>query len=540
MIASMRRLLRVLCLMMLALSVVSASAQLPQSNPAAHAAAPLLRDALEHGRAPSGVALRQIDDLRRFYAARDFQPAWIGAGSALVLATLSRTDEEGLDSADYRTRQLDGSVEEELRLSDTLFHYARDVYLGRVPSSTMADYARAPFDFASALSRALASGTLADFLAYLPPANHEYRELKVSLAFYRALAAKHGWQVIPAEGSIKLDAHDPRIDALRRRLRIEDPLLSDARNDPGNKELEAAVRRYQERNALEVDGRAGRQTIEALNVPPAARVDQIIANMERWRWLPRTLGSRYIMVNSADATLMAVSDGNVVLNSHAIVGKRTTPTPMFSANAVAVTVNPFWNIPDPIARNEMLPKLRHNANYLASQHIEIVDGAAGDPYGTGIDWRSTSRTNFHYTLRQLPGADNALGYVKLEMPNRFNSYLHDTPSRSLFAKSDRHFSHGCMRVEQIRPLASFALTGDTAAGLEKLQNAIDSGETKQLPLDRPLPVYIVYWTAIASQDGTAGFRSDIYGRDARLLAALAGQSSRGLTMNTTECSAAAG
>jgi murein L,D-transpeptidase YcbB/YkuD len=166
----------------------------------------------------------------------------------------------------------------------------------------------------------------------------------------------------------------------------------------------------------------------------------------------------------------------------------------------AVTVNPSWNIPPSIARNELWPKERAEPGYLAAQHI-VVEGES---------------------LRQLPGDDNALGHIKLEMPNRFNSYLHDTPAKALFAHDDRHFSHGCMRVQEITALASYALTRNTEEGVDRLNEAITLGTTRTTRLETPLAVYVLYWTAIAHDDGTVDFRPDIYGRDDRLLAAVTG------------------
>jgi L,D-transpeptidase YcbB len=195
----------------------------------------------------------------------------------------------------------------------------------------------------------------------------------------------------------------------------------------------------------------------------------------------------------------------VVLASRIVAGKASSPTPIFVTQVSAVTANPSWNIPPSIARNELWPKERAEPGYLASQHI-MVEGDL---------------------LRQLPGDDNALGRIKLEMPNRFNSYLHDTPAKNLFAHDDRHFSHGCMRVQEIAALASYALTRDTEAAVDRLNEAVALGTTETMRLDTPLTVYVLYWTAIAHDDGTVDFRGDIYGRDDRLLAAVTGHGPEG-------------
>ena len=206
-----------------------------------------------------------------------------------------------------------------------------------------------------------------------------------------------------------------------------------------------------------------------------------------------------------------------MLTSRIVAGKAATPTLLFAATVVAVTVNPYWNIPASIARNEILPKERAHPGYLAAEHIErMPDGG----------------------LRQTPGDFNALGRLKLEMPNRFNSYLHDTPAKTLFARTDRHFSHGCMRVEQIRQLASLVLTGAPSAALQRIDAAIDADETVRIPLDKPLPVYVLYWTVIAHRGGAVDF---LYGRDGRLLAALAGERwPIGRTAMASECGPPAG
>ena len=231
------------------------------------------------------------------------------------------------------------------------------------------------------------------------------------------------------------------------------------------------------------------------------RVAIIEANMERWRWLPKHFEQRYIEVNVPAAELNVLDSGQVLLNSRVVVGRQTDPTPMLRAEANAITINPVWNIPQGIARKEIIPKLRHNRSYLRKQDIKIVD-------------RATMQ------LKQLPGPKNALGAIKVEMPNRFNVYLHDTPGQSAFAKNMRDESHGCMRVQQILPLTSIALTGDPNAAVEYLTNAIQTGKTQKIALPQPLPVYVVYFTVTIDQGGSPHFWPDIYGRDQQLISEL--------------------
>jgi murein L,D-transpeptidase YcbB/YkuD len=294
--------------------------------------------------------------------------------------------------------------------------------------------------------------------------------------------------------------------------------------------LEVAVREYQRRNGLESDGRVGPNTLAMLNVSVSTRVDQIIANMERWRWMPCDFEQRYVLVNVPDAMLEVVADAEVELTSRVIVGAQRTPTPLFRAEIIGVTVNPPWNVPASIARNEMLPRLQSDARYLAERNMVLVNGTADDPHCISIDWKAISPDMFPFQIRQDPSADNALGVLKLELPNRFSVYLHDTPARTLFALPERFLSHGCVRVQNIHPLASYLLKFNSTHGPDKLDEELASPDTVFLPLDDPMPVYVLYWTAMTNGDGLFGFRRDVYLRDERLIAELKSRVSPQLAM----------
>ena len=230
----------------------------------------------------------------------------------------------------------------------------------------------------------------------------------------------------------------------------------------------------------------------------SARVEQIAANMERWRWMPRTFERRYVRVNVPDQSVDFVRDGEVVLHSKVIIGRKNSATPILRTMITSVVANPPWDIPGDIANNQILPQLRNNPNYLAAHHMVMVDGQ----------------------LQQLP--PSALGYLMLNSPNEFDVYLHDTLGRALFEKDNREISNGCVRVQQILPLASLVLADDKEAGMDRLKKAIASGRIQHLALDQPVPLYMVYWTAIAGEDGTVEFRTDHYNRDKPLIAALGG------------------
>lgn len=487
---------------------------------------------------PTGLAdvdATLLNQTRTLYAALSYHLIWSGSREAEAHArvarnTLQRADEQGLKAADYVTRTPDHSAsQEELARADAaltrnVLAYARDVSTGRLsPAEGYQDAAltATPIDIVGELLAAIEGNSVDAFLARLPPPHEEYGKLVTALARYRGLAKAGGWPIVPAGKEIKIGSEDPRLEILKRRLDAENPGY--ARVDVT---LVTALKEFQSRNGLDPDGRVGPRTLEMLNVPVSERIDQIIANMERWRWMPRVLERRYIAVNSAEQTLQYVEKGMQVLSSRVIVGRPQSPTPIFRAMATAVTANPPWNVPKRIAAREILPKLKRNPDYLVSQDMILVNGPPGDPQGTRENWRRWTAANFPYQIRQLPGEMNALGALKLELPNRFDVYLHDTPGKAAFARNDRALSHGCIRVQHIVPLAELALGESLEEAAQKLHEAIASGVTQRLALSEPLPVYVLYWTAIGGNDGSVGFRRDIYGRDRQLTTVLGRRASQ--------------
>jgi murein L,D-transpeptidase YcbB/YkuD len=517
-----------LILLILLLAAGAARAEAVSTQTAIHAAL-LSRQSSQPADAPT-------DPIFDFYAARGFAPAWTGSAAAedaggAVLFSLAHADRHGLRPQEYgeASSRWDAPPAEgveaaayELNLTTDLLHYANDVRQGRVrPNQVYKDIVLPIriFDFAASLNRALKDHAIEVFLADLPPQQSEYQGLVMALGSYRRLAENGGWPQIPGKGEITLtpSGKDARLRALILRLALEDPLL--AGSDLGPDDVRVAVMRFQVRNGIDANGRVGASTLAALNTPVATRIAQIGANMERWRWMPRSLESRYIRVNVPDQAVAFVKDGEVALESRAIVGRLTSKTPITRMMASQLVVNPPWHVPDDIAAAAILPKLRASPNYLAARNMVLVDGPPDDPHGLKIDWRKVK--TMPYMVDQNPGTDSAMGVMMLDSPNDFGVYLHDTPGKALFKADMRLKSNGCVRVEQMIPLASLILTGDPQGGLDQVQTAIASGETQRLRLETQLPVYLVYWTAIAAADGRVGFRSDVYGRDKPLIAALA-------------------
>ncbi|HTY67287.1 MAG TPA: L,D-transpeptidase family protein [Alphaproteobacteria bacterium] len=405
-------------------------------------------------------------------------------------------------------------------LTDAALDYASQLRRGAADAAALGpDWHIAPdgFDAVHALTEALRGGQFAAFLSSLAPADPQYRTLLTALQHYRALVRAGGWAPIPGRDEVKLDGRDPRLPALRNRLTAEGYLPIGRDGDLGT--LSLAVRAFQTRHGLDADARIGQRTLAALNVDAEQRANQIAANLERWRHLPRQFGPRYIAVNLADQSLELVEEGTSTFHTRVIVGDTRHQSPMIRATVTGVTFNPPWNVPPSIAVREMLPRLKRDPHYLAANDIVIVGRGDDDPFGLRVDWRRMSGQNFPFRLQQRPGVKNSLGVLKLEMANPWNVYLHDTPVKQLFARAQRGFSHGCIRVQQPGELAR-RLLDDPAWDGDAIAQGIAAGDTHTVPLRRPVPVYLLYWTAFVDADGAVNFRDDLYGRDAPVELAL--------------------
>ena len=329
---------------------------------------------------------------------------------------------------------------------------------------------------------------------------------------------------MPLGETLKPGMSDPRVPAIRARLMLTDGAGPPA-NDPQvyDDALVEAAKRFQARQGLESDGVIGASTIVAMNVPAQERIQSIVMAMERLRWMPEDLGKQYVIVNIAGFELRRFNGGSVEERMAVVVGKPYHRTPVFSDHIRYVEFNPYWNVPPAIALAEELPRLRSDPTGLAAQGFEIVQGnQVIDP--KSIDWSRYGGEHFPFELRQRPGTNNALGRVKIMFPNAHNVYLHDSPARSLFSRNERAFSHGCIRLARPLELADQILRAGGVSGWNKdrIDQVIASAKTTVVSLQEPLPVHITYLTAWV-EDGVVNFRGDIYGHDAKLLAALDGR-----------------
>lgn len=500
------------------------------------------------------------DALIRFYEYRRFQPAWVDSNGLLpegeaVLQTLRQAATQGLHSFDYYNRMLDDLLSSmvsisvvdrpviaekhlklDLILTEMILRYAFHVTDGRTdPSipkfglkSDDRPESQVHRDMAGELAAMVDSGGLATFLAQLGPRHAAYRALQKSLLKYREVEASGGWPVIDPGPTLKFGDRGMRVAMLRYRLAVsgDADFVTGVIDDHFDDTLAVAVMRFQRRHGLKVDGIAGQGTLAAMNVPVSSRIRQIELNLERWRWMPAELEPYYILVNIPAFELKVVDGGQTVKAMRAIVGREKRPTPVLSSMMTYLELNPYWHVPSKIAREDLLPKIQKDPQYLVRQKFQVFNSwdekaRALDPYS--IDWSSLSEDYFPFRLRQEPAPHNALGRVKFMFPNDLSVYIHDTPSKNLFVRASRDFSSGCVRVEKPLELASFLLNRQNWSR-KRLAELLASEQRQVVILKEPVPVYLVYMTAWTGENGEVHFREDIYGHDRELDSLLAEKS----------------
>lgn len=484
------------------------------------------------GRAVAGNHIAGWEFLPKLYGALGNKPAWTNAADVAALKeAVSRSWEDGLDPGDFHDKvvaaaTLPISAEQDVVLSDALVRLLYQLYFGKVnPRAVNPDwnFSRPVLstDPAVAISEALAAGKVSDLIARVRLNHPLYSALKATLQAYTQFDAKGGWPVIASGPTLKPGMKDQRVVMLRARLATtgeyqatpEDEALFDA-------PLVEAVKLFQRQHGLDADGAVGAGTLAALNVSAKARVDQIRINLERARWILRDIGPEMVVVNIAGRYLHLVFDHKVAWTTRVIVGKAYTKTPIFTETMKYVVLNPDWTVPRSIVRNEIFPKAAADPGYLDAHEYYLSDGKGGRVSPQSVAWSSYTGSTFPYGVVQRPGPKNALGLVKFLFPNKYSVYLHDTPSRQLFEKSDRSLSHGCIRVQDPLKLAELILGNRLGWTRPKIDAAIAAGKTQTVSLPKPLPVLLLYWTVDPTFDGGAHFYPDIYSRDAGLLKAL--------------------
>jgi murein L,D-transpeptidase YcbB/YkuD len=479
------------------------------------------------------TALQQLTEL---YRRHRFEALWTSyAQLDQLLAQLDAVVDDGLNPAIYHPQAIRRAMQTATtqplhrECSDMLASHAyllalRHLAHGRLPQDSLEPVWRS----ADAAARQEADEHLLDIadegLEHLEQA---FAKARPSLEQYHNLRKAHArlrtedppqWLPIPPGKTLRPGMSDPRVPLLRQRL-IGDGYLPDANLRPGDPEslysqsIEHALMAFQSRHALKDDGVLGVDTLAALNATPSDRLNQLKINLERFRWLSRDIEARSLLVDIAGGRVIYFRNNRPQWEARSQVGRDTRQTPAIKSSVTRLTLNPTWTVPPTIQREDKLPKIRENLDYLAQQNMQVLDyqGNLLDP--TQIDWSNPGGI----LLRQAAGPDNPLGRLVIRFANPYSIYLHDTPSQGLFARSQRAFSSGCVRVESVMQLVDLLLTDDER---ERFARLLESGQTHEFRLAEPTPVLLAYWTAEADSAGQPRYRPDVYRRDPDLLAAL--------------------
>jgi L,D-transpeptidase YcbB len=480
---------------------------------------------------------------KNFYRERGFKLGWFKDHQLVpqadtMLQVISKANEEGLDPKDYqlidfkaKMKELEDSKKDTVRfkelekeidlgLSATYFNWASDYYRGLViPRQNPGvewDVKRNKIKLHKALMTILGERDSKYPYANFKPLHPQYSNLKKALAHYREIEAKGGWQKIPTGTKLKKGESSAIVPALRKRLAdYYDTPSADSANTAFDDNTIAAIRNFQETNGLKADGVLNSTTIAKMNVPVQSQIRQIILNMERWRWIPKSFEPDYIIVNIPEFKLRVFEKAKEVMNMKVIVGKVMHETPIFSDKMEYVVLSPYWNVPPNILREEIAPKVMADPGWLERMDMEVITGKGAVVDPSSVDWSSAGSNGFKYIVRKRPSPKNDLGDVKFIFPNTSNVYLHDTPHDELFSQAKRGFSHGCVRVERPIELAEYLLK-NRGYNRSKIMQQVNTRQEKFVPLKEKLPVYLVYFTAAADENGRVKFYDDIYGHDSRL------------------------
>ncbi|MBS3847187.1 L,D-transpeptidase family protein [Devosia sp. BSSL-BM10] len=489
-----------------------------------------------YGANKESKAYNEAQKLYFFYGARHFEPIWLdempdgqvafSPSAQKIIKLFEAAASEGLRPSDYLTAELDVTTVDndpikmaalETAFSRATMRYATHIYTGRiVPGSisSQLDITPKKLDEASLLVQLASSNDPVKVLSALEPTHPEFVALKAALADFDRIQAERPVQ-IAAGATLRPGMSDPRVPVLRQRFEIADAGDSATLYDDS---VVDAIKAFQKTRNLAVDGVMGPATLAALNGgAPLTRAD-ILANMERWRWMPRDMGAFHVLVNIPEYRLSINRDNREEYTTRVVVGTTKNQTPVFSESIRHIVVNPYWNVPSSITKGEIAPAVLRNPGYIDSHNYDLLyNGTAISPYS--VDWSQVSAANFPFRVRQRPGSGNALGQIKFLFPNKHNVYLHDTPSKSLFSRDFRAYSHGCVRVQNPLEFAGALMANETKISRASLEGMFGNSERWVNP-ERQIPVHIAYFTVRVAPDGSLQSFGDIYGHNAKLIAAM--------------------
>jgi murein L,D-transpeptidase YcbB/YkuD len=489
-----------------------------------------------------GEKFHSIEYVSNLYAKNDYMPFWTEPEYVEdAINGIRSSYEDGLQTVDYhleailelqdeiasdkgdKEEKAEKTAELDLLLTDGVIFYADHLLYGKIDPVLLVptfnfEFAPIPDLTPSTFAQYITKHEICSRLNELRPGLFLYDTLLKTLAQYREIAAKGGWHSLPAGGKIEPGERNSRIPAIRKRLLVTGELSEpdSVTSDHYDKELEKDIRAFQASHALDPDGVIGAGTFRELNIPVEDRINAIRVNLERIRWVSSNLPTDYIIVNIAAFWLVMVKDNQVVHYTTVVVGKPLNMTPIFRDKMRYIEFNPTWTQPTSIVKNETIPKLKKDSTYLEKNHMVLLDTKGNLVPTSDLDMKSLSASRFPYIVRQEPGPWNALGEVKFMFPNKYDIYLHDTPSKSLFGKSSRAFSHGCIRVNNPMDLAEKLLAG-TEYNRKKIDQIVSTHITTRVNLPKPMDILLLYWTCGIDRNKKLFFVPDIYDRDQDVL-----------------------
>jgi len=502
----------------------------------------ILNDEGEGAVVVNGIELFSQVELPQFYSNRDFEPAWNNAKNKKdLIESLESSFDEGLIPNDYhlemikslRDKSKKGKLSHEekadldLLMTDAIILYASHLLEGKLEQSDLrktwdVERNEGPSNPDSLLTASLHNKRIKVVLEEFKPTHYMYKLMKLNLKKLRTEAAAGGWPEVSEGETLKPGDTATRVAEVRKYLSA----VGDLKKYPVENEevfdsvMETAVKDFQIRHKLTSDGVVGKGTIEQMRVPIEDRIDMIILNLERTRWIFQHPDNDFLLVNIAGFHVKRITNKQEVFDSRVIVGKYHKESPVFKGVMKYIVMNPTWTLPYSISTHETLPKLKKDPGYLAAKHMEVMDrnGNILDP--STIDWNQYSRGNFPFVIRQKAGPWNALGEVKFMFPNKYAVYLHDTPSRGLFNRQDRAFSHGCIRTEDKWGLMMSLMDDPAVWNMDKINEILKSGKTTTITLPKPINIYLIYLTAGVDQENNLMFMKDVYKRDKAVITAL--------------------
>ena len=487
------------------------------------------------------IELYSSEVLPRAYINKTFSPIWINDEENAIekiedfIAYLDNLNYHGLDKKDYHCEKIvenfnqlkeDGLstcdlphlLKLEVFLSDAFLLLASHLYNGKFdPSELEVQYGiqrgKPELNLDQKLYKALNAESFESYMTVFYPQSHGYQKMVEKAVLFDSIKEKDEQIQLPRnynfsslkEDTVILEAIYGKLNLLGYVEQGFETFIADT------SVYHDKIRSFQKYHGLNIDGEIGSLTFEAINTPISHRLSQLYINMERLRWLPEKEDEYRVVVNIADYTLDLIDGADTIISMRTIVGRNFRQTPVFDSKMTYLVFSPTWTVPPGILRNDVLPAIKKDRGYLAKNNMVVLDRSGGRVDASSIDWKNISGSNFPYIIRQMPGPNNALGRVKFMFPNSYSVYLHDTPSRNLFARDERTFSSGCIRIEKPLELAKILLDDSSSWNMERVKAATNLDRERTVLLKRPVKVYLYYLTAWGGEN----FRKDIYGRDER-------------------------